>query len=92
MFGKKPDKPVKFTEDKNAAKDRRGKALTDAQRKGLEVKETKKGVERVVPKTAKGKKEQANRETINKLSRQAEDQNRSPIYPATKKGSRSEWS
>jgi hypothetical protein len=65
MFDKKPEKLVKFTEDRGRAKQIRDKAKTKLQQAGIDGKETKKGVGRDVAKTEKGRQEQIKREKIN---------------------------
>ena len=87
MFDKKKkDEPVVFKEDKDAAKQRRLKALREIQEKGHKGKETKKGVQEVPPRTEKGRKEQAKRDEINKHAENHGFSNR-----ATRKGFKSEW-
>lgn len=67
-WGKKDDKDkvVKFTEDKDRAKQLRDKAKTKLQQAGIEYKETGKGVGRDVAKTKRGQEAQQKREEINK--------------------------
>lgn len=85
---KKEEKPkvVTMKADPQQAKRMRDAAKRQIQEKGHKVKETRKGVQDVPPRTQKGKVEQAKRDRINDHARKGNID-----YGAGRSGSKSEW-